>query len=278
MTIGGRTEVETVPPQRHTAKGDLARAIFWVLLAAGGQLVAQQGGQDHGGQYAQTDIAYGARLYAGLCGSCHGPNGDSVAGVDLKSGRFRNASTDQQLRSLITNGIVGTPMRAFKLDDAELAGIVAYLRNMATFDSRSVALGDAARGRALFDGKGGCTACHRVDGRGAGMAPDLGNIGALRTASALQTSVVDPTSAMIPINRPVRAVTKDARVINGRRLNEDTYTVQMMDDQGRFVSLEKAELREFTILLESPMPAYRRRLTSAEVADLVAYLLSLKGS
>ena len=66
-------------------------------------------------------------------------------------------------------------------------------------------------------------------------------------------------------------------MFNGRRLNEDTYTVQMMDEQGRLVSLAKADLREFTILLESPMPAYQGKLTSGEVADLVAYLLSLKG-
>jgi putative heme-binding domain-containing protein len=265
-------------PPRRLLKPTIAGAAMALLLAGGPLEAQQQGGQDHGGVYAQSDIAYGAQLYASQCSSCHGPNGDSIGGVDLRSGRFRNAATDQQLRNLITNGIAGTGMRPFKLDDAELSGIVAYLRNMATFDNKSIALGDAKRGQAIFVGKGGCTTCHRVDGRGAGMAPDLGNVGSLRTASAIQTSLLDPSSAMIPINRPVRAVTKDKRVFNGRRLNEDTYTVQMMDDQGRLVSLAKEDLREFTILLESPMPAYKGKLTSAEIADLVAYLLSLKGS
>ena len=251
--------------------------MFLVLVAAGVPLAARQVGLDHGGKYAPTDIAYGAQLYAAQCSMCHGPNGDSINGVDLRSGKFRNAGTDQALRNLITNGIPGTGMRGFKLDDGEMAGIVAYLRNMATFDNRSVTLGDAARGKALFEGKGACTQCHRVDGRGTGMAPDLSNIGRLRTASALQNSVLDPTSAMIPINRPIRAVKKDGTIFNGRRLNEDTYTVQMMDDKGRLVSLAKADLREFTILVESPMPPYRRKLTPEEVADLVAYLLTLRG-
>lgn len=248
------------------------------LLTASQPLAAQPPRQDHGDVYSQVDIAYGAQLYASQCVSCHGPNGDSVAGIDLRSGRFRNAATDVQLRNLITTGISTSGMPPFKFDDAELAGIVAYLRNMSTFSSRAVAIGDAARGRALFEGKGTCTTCHRVDGRGAGMAPDLGNIGTLRTAQALQTSVLDPSSAMIPINRPVRAVTKDRRVFNGRRLNEDTYTVQMMDDQGRLVSLPKSDLREFTILVESPMPPYKGKLSDREVADVVAYLLTLKGS
>ena len=82
---------------------------------------------------------------------------------------------------------------------------------------------------------------------------------------------------MMPINRPVRAVTRDGKTINGRRLNEDTYTVQLIDDQERLVSLVKADLREYTILTSSPMPSYRDQLTANEIADIVAYLLSLKG-
>jgi len=80
----------------------------------------------------------------------------------------------------------------------------------------------------------------------------------------------------MPINRPVRAVTRDGTVINGRRLNEDTYTVQLLDDQERLVALTKADLREFTILTTSPMPA-QKNMTPDELADLVAYLLTLKG-
>ena len=130
----------------------------------------------------------------------------------------------------------------------------------------------------VFEGKGACTSCHRVDGRGAGLAPDLGLVGRERTASALQTSILDPTSAMLPINRPVRLVTKAGTTINGRRLNEDTYTVQVVDDQGRLGSFVKTDLKELRILTQSPMPAYKGKLTSTEVADLVAYLLTLKGA
>ena len=82
---------------------------------------------------------------------------------------------------------------------------------------------------------------------------------------------------MLPVNRPVRAVTKDGKVINGRRLNEDTYTVQMIDEQERLVSLTKADLREFTVLKITPMPSYKDKFNAQELADLEAYLLSLKG-
>ena len=227
--------------------------------------------------YTQADIAYGSRLYAAQCATCHGASGDSVGGVDLRSGKFRNATTDQDLTSVIMNGIPDTGMQAFRFDAAELAGIIAYLRSMNTFDAGSVRSGDADRGRVLFEGKGGCTRCHRVGAQGARVAPDLSDIGAIRSAGSLQRSLIDPNSQMMPINRPVRAVTRDGKVINGRRLNEDTYTVQLMDDQERLVSLAKADLRDYTILKTSLMPSYKDTLGADDLADLVAYLLSLKG-
>jgi len=222
-------------------------------------------------------MAYGARLYDAQCTTCHGANGDGVGGVDLRSGKFRNAVSDQELARVITTGIKGTGMLAFKFDTSELAGIVAYLRNMNSFDRGSVKLGDTGRGQTVFDRKGGCARCHRVGAQGSRVAPDLSDIGAMRSPGSLVRSLTDPTSQMMPINRPVRAVMRDGRVINGRRLNEDTYTVQLVDDQEKLVSLVKADLREYTILTVSPMPSFKDRLTEDELADVVAYLLSLKG-
>jgi len=231
----------------------------------------------HPGEYSPADIAYGARLYDAQCTTCHGANGDGVGGVDLKSGKFRSAVTDQDLIRVITNGIQGTGMQAFKFDPSEIAGIVAYLRNMNVFDRGAVKPGTPERGRAVVAGKGDCFRCHRIAGQGSRVAPDLSDIGATRGAGSLMRSVIDPVSQMMPINRPVRAVTRDGKVINGRRLNEDTYTVQLIDDQERLVSLTKADLRELTVLTSSPMPSYRSRLSDEEIADVVAYLLTLKG-
>ena len=116
-----------------------------------------------------------------------------------------------------------------------------------------------------------------MNGNGARTAPDLSDIGAIRTAATLQRTLLDPTGAMLPVNRPVRAVTSDGTVINGRRLNEDTYTVQLIDGQERLRSLVKAELREYTVLTTSPLPAATAALDEQELADVLAYLLSLKG-
>jgi cytochrome c oxidase cbb3-type subunit III len=234
--------------------------------------------QDHAGQYDQVDVEYGAQLYSGHCITCHGESGDLMPGANLRSGRFRHASSDRDLATLIREGIEGTPMIATSYSDSELSALVAYLRNMASFDTSSVAIGDTARGRALFEGKGECLGCHRVGDRGPRAAPDLTRVGSTRTAAILARVLVDPTGAMLPVNRPVRIVTSDGRVISGRRLNEDTFTIQVIDSQERLHTFDKATLRDFTVGTEATMPSYADALSAEERADIVAYLLSLKGS
>jgi putative heme-binding domain-containing protein len=253
-----------------------AGGLIVLLSAAIGTLSAQQQTL-HAGEYAAADIQYGATVYASQCINCHGPNGDQVAGVDLRSGRFKNASSDDDLRRIVTIGIPGTSMPGRRLDTPQMVGLIAYIRNMRDFNAAPVPLGDPARGQALFEGKGRCATCHRVNGQGSHAAPDLSDIGAARAASALQQSLIDPTSTMMPIDRPIRIVTKDGKTVNGRRLNEDTYTIQLIDDQEHLLSVSKPELRQYTILKTSPMPSYKDTLNAGEMSDLVAYLVSLKG-
>ena len=231
--------------------------------------------QDH--QYTQQDIEAGARIYSGQCQLCHGPNGDQVNGVNLRLGRFKKAITDEDLVGVIANGVATAGMPSFKLNATEMTSILAFIR--AGFDPHgdAVKVGNVARGKALYAGKGKCGSCHRIDGVGPRTAPDLSEVGSTRTASAMQKSLLDPTAAMWPINRPVKIVMKDGREIKGRRLNEDTYSVQLIDDKENLVSLDKADFKSYEIGKTSPMPSIQKTFTGDEVADLLAYLLSLKG-
>ncbi len=245
-------------------------AALW-LMACSGPARAQ----DHT-EYEPADIEYGRAVYREQCAACHGEDGAGVAGVDLRGGPLRRAALDRELVQLIRDGIPGTGMLAFDLDTAEMTGIVAYLRNM-TYEIDAATLGDVARGRTVFEGAGDCLRCHRVAGRGLRTGPDLTRIGALRPLSALRRSLLDPSGTMRPIDRPVEVLTTDGARITGRRLNEDTYTVQILDDDARLRSFDKANLRELRVITQSPMPAYGERLDPAELADLLAYLVSLKG-
>jgi cytochrome c oxidase cbb3-type subunit III len=245
-----------------------------LVVAAAGPASAQNFTSDHPGQYTQDEIAAGARIYSAQCQLCHGRDGDQISGIDLRRGIFRATRDDADLARVISTG---TPagMPPFVLPAADLTGIIAYMR--AAFDgTASIAVGDAARGKVLFDGKGNCGSCHRVGASGPRVAPPLNDIGLARAPAALERSIREPSSAMLPINRPVQIVMNDSSSISGRRLNEDTATVQLIDANEQLRSIAKRDIRTLDVTTISPMPAYADVLTDAEISDLVGYLLTLK--
>ena len=236
------------------------------------QALAQEAG-DH--QYTTEAIQAGSQVYTQQCALCHGPQGALVDGVNLSRGQFRTAQSDDDLRLVISQGAAQGRMPAFALRAEEMNGIIAYIR--AGFDTEGVAvrIGDPVRGKQLFEGKGECANCHRVRGVGPRTAPDLSNIGALRTPASLQRNLLDPATALLPINRPVRIVTRNEETIVGRRLNEDTFTVQVIDSQERLRSLKKTDLVSYEISNEPSMRP--TNMSSDEVADVIGYLLTLRG-
>jgi len=245
------------------------------LVCAGLAIVAARAQtQDH--QYSTTEIQAGSRLYGAQCALCHGNNGDGIAGVNLARQQFRRASSDDDIKNTITTGVAAAGMPSFRLQPAELDGLVAYIRSGFDASGAPFKVGNVARGQAIYD-KDACAACHRVRGAGARTAPDLTDIGAIRQPSAIQRSLLTPTVAMLPINRPVRIVMRDGRTMRGRRLNEDTFTVQLIDENEKLVSLEKSDIREFEAGTASPMPSFAGKLSGDEIADLLAYLVSLRG-
>jgi cytochrome c oxidase cbb3-type subunit III len=247
----------------------LVRSAAFLCIAA--CVFAQQHGTD------PTEIDAGARLYAANCISCHGPGGDLISGVTLMQGKFRHASSDDELYLVIKNGVPGTAMPPHNMSIPDLTALVAYLHAMRDFRTKPVRLGDARNGRVLFEGKGECATCHRINGRGSHFALDLSDIGALRSAAWLEGALLDPKSADAPQNRMIRAVLRDGTTIQGRRLNEDTYTVQLMTDRQKLVSLVKADLETYRVITDAIMPSYKDRISDDERADLLAYLVSLQG-
>jgi putative heme-binding domain-containing protein len=240
-----------------------------LLLALAGAALAQH-------NYTPADVEEGGRLYRSTCVGCHGQNGDLVGGVDLAHGKFKRASTDDGVIQIIRSGIPGTPMPPNNFTEFQAGTIVAYLRSLGGASTEAAA-GDAARGKSIFEGKGNCASCHRVRGNGSRLGPDLSDIGTLRRPAELQRSLVQPDAEILPQNRFVRAVAKDGTIISGRILNSDTYSVQILDSAEHLRSLNKSDLREFAYENKSPMPSYQGRLNAQELADVVAYLGTLKG-
>jgi len=218
----------------------------------------------------------GASVYAAACADCHGENGNLIAGIDLGRGQFRRPLTDNQLAAIIMNGIPSTTMLPSDLDEEQIEQVVAYLRENARPSAEPGVAGDPARGQALFEGKGECTDCHRIDGEGSRVGPDLSRIGRERRAGDLLQSLLEPQAEVQASSRFYRVVTSSGEEVTGRLLNHDTYTVQLLDLDERLRSFRKADLREQGFE-DTPMPSYRDKLSEQEIADLVSYLASRRG-
>jgi len=243
---------------------------FLVEAAVAAALFAQHG-------YTPADAQAGGALYRANCSACHGPEGDNVPGVDLGHGKFRRATADEEVAAIITKGIPGTGMPPANFTEGQALTIVAYLRSMAATSNVAVTAGDPARGKQIFEGKGQCLNCHRVRTAGSRVGPDLTDIGMLRRTAELQTSLLDPDAEVLAPNRYYRVVTKDGQTVTGRLLNEDTFSVQLLDTSEKLRSFPIAGLREHAFILKSPMPSYKDKLTPEELADVIGYLTSLKG-
>jgi len=103
------------------------------------------------------------------------------------------------------------------------------------------------------------------------------SLGAQRRVVDLLRSLTDPGAEVRAENRTVRVVMKDGRMLTGRFLNQDTFTLQMIDATDKLMSIDKSQVRESTLLTTSPMPSFKDKLSPQELADVVSYLASLKG-
>jgi putative heme-binding domain-containing protein len=123
----------------------------------------------------------------------------------------------------------------------------------------------------------GCSGCHQIGQTGSRVGPDLTSIGENRSYEQLQQAIVAPDQEVLPENRYARVVLKDGTTVTGRLLNQDGFSVQMMDSKEQLRSFLRSDLREYTILTKGLMPSYSGKLSTSDVADLTKYLASLKG-
>jgi cytochrome c oxidase cbb3-type subunit 3 len=256
----------------------IQRLIAGMLL--GGCMVSAQRTAENIARPAATtdDLAAGERLYRTQCGYCHGPRGEGGRGATLARPRLPHAPDAHALFAVIENGIPGTEMPGHWLTPREIWQVVAFVETLGRVPQQKIE-GDPGRGAALYAGKGGCSHCHTVNGRGGALGPDLTDIGARRSPSYLRESLIAPEAAVPDGFLQVELLTRDGRRIQGVRLNEDTFSIQTRDLEGNFHSFFRSELQEIHRQPgKSPMPTYQGAITSRELDDLVSYLDSLRGN
>ena len=141
----------------------------------------------------------------------------------------------------------------------------------------SLPRGNETSGATIVAGAGECLSCHRIQKAGSRSGPDLTDIGAIRTPDQLRAALLDPDAEVLPENRRYRVVTRERVTTVGTLLNHDTFQVLMRDAKDQLRSFHKADLREHGFVEGSPMPSYRMTLSPQQLADVIAYLSTLKG-
>ena len=233
-----------------------------------------QRGVDANPYTSDEDVAAGAELFASRCSSCHGADGRGDRGPDLTREVFRHGNSDRAIFMNILTGIPNTGMPSVRLSDQEMWQIVAFVRSLRA-PAEMAETGDPDAGRALY-ARHDCGRCHFVSGAGGRLGPELSTIGWTRSPVHLRASIVDPGADIEADYRQVRVVGAGGGPTVGVLLNEDAYSIQLLDMAGRLRSFMKSDVEEIERPLVSLMPSFAGRLDDPELDDLVAYLSSLR--
>ncbi len=238
--------------------------------------LTMQSGQESNPHTSDEDVEAGARVFRTSCALCHGAEGKGGLGPDLTRGVFRHGSSDRALFRNVLVGISGTDMTGVYRPDTEIWQVVSYLRSLSAGSEAVELPGNVAQGARIYRSRGGCPDCHRIAGRGGRLGPDLSDIGWVRSPSHLEAALRSPSEVIRSNYRAVRLVTKGGSTVQGLLRNEDTYSIQILDENEDLRAFMKADLESIEKPEESLMPAFDSFFTSREMQDLVAYLYSLR--
>jgi cytochrome c oxidase cbb3-type subunit III len=228
------------------------------------------------------------------CALCHGLGARGGGrGPDLTRAVKKYTHSDAEMFQVISNGIPGTAMPAngtngqgVGMTDEEIWQIITYIRSQEV-KAPAKLLGNAAHGKELFYGDANCSLCHMVDGKGGRFGPELTGVGGSRTREAIIDSVRNPsrrlawglteaTKEFPQEYESVTVVTADGKEIKGVTLNEDSFSVQIMDAGEKIHLLEKDKLRLFKKSRQSAMPKYSEDvLSDKDLEDIVAFLVNV---
>ncbi|SRR6266567_2366492 len=228
------------------------------------------------------------------CALCHGLGARGGGrGPDLTRAVKKHTHSDGEMFQVISNGIPGTAMPAngtngqgVGMTDEEIWQIITYIRSQEV-KAPAQAAGSAAHGKELFYGDANCSTCHMVEGKGGRLGPELTTVGGSRTHEAIIDSVRNPsrrlawgltesTKEFPQEYESITVLTADRKEIKGVTLNEDSFSVQIMDTDERIHLLQKNKLLSFQKNRQSAMPKYGADILSdKDLEDIVAYLIGV---
>lgn len=254
------------------------RPMILILLICWASTVSSQ---DLFDELSAADLEEGEKLFNVHCARCHGMSGAGGEGSNLAQPRLKHAQDDEALVAVIDEGIPGTGMPAiWTLNEEQLPKVAAYVRSLGQLEPEEMP-GDPDRGAQIYQNNGGCPACHIIDGFGKGIGPELSEIGERRGMDYLRQSLIEPEKSQSQTSGyqdflTVRAHTATG-IVEGMRISEDAFSIQIRDVGGRVHSLRKDKLIDLQkMFAHSLMPQYGDGVSGRDLDDLVSYLMSLR--
>ena len=248
-----------------------AAALSAQQQAPHGDLAADKVAQQYIGDEAAIEA--GRQSYLSVCSGCHGPTAEGGRGPNLITARNARRASNEELFTMIKNGIPGTDMPPSPLPDEQVWQMAAFVRNLSAPAYLQSIKGDQAAGKAIYYGKGGCTKCHMIRGEGGFLGPDLTNIGVSSNLANLREAIFDPNKRLTEGFRPVIVTLGDGSKIQGVAKNNSNYSIQVLDNSGKLHLLDKNDVKEAFFREDTWMPAnYGERLSEQEQNDLLAFL------
>jgi len=231
-------------------------------------------------------LAEGKTLFEGTCAGCHGLDGSGANGPNIRQ-MGKILGPEGVYTVIYTGGAMGSGMPAFSsLGEKNIWLLVNYVSSFSETGGGAVN-GDPVKGKEVYESNG-CSSCHMIDGRGSDSGPDLSKIGSVRSAGFLHDALIDPGAnlpqsdaslqerANYPSYTMYRVTMKDGKVIEGTRVDEDSFSLQLRDAKGQIHSVEKLQAEKIEVVPgKSFMPSYKDKLSETQLNDLVSYLASL---
>jgi len=218
----------------------------------------------------KTEVEAGRALFQRSCAGCHGDNAKGGRGPDLTSGKWKSGSSDSDILRAIVKGIPGTQMPPFPMPEEEAKTIVVFLKSFQAAASEERINGNPEIGRQLFFGSAQCSRCHMRGGRGGRLGPDLSSIHNEKKAGELRTAMAHSNESPLENFKPVEVEFRDGKVLRGIAKNQDTFSIQILDEKEKLHLLLKRDLRRVTASPKLLTPSVS--LKPAEIEDVLAFL------
>lgn len=190
-----------------------------------------------------------------------------------------HGTDDASIARIIREGVAGSNMPGFpNFEEEDLSALVKFVQRFAEGSAAAgmkAPPGDAAKGQEVY-ARQRCESCHRIGREGSVYGPDLTRIGASRSYEYILESIVKPDADVPREQQGVVVTLANGSKVTGVRINEDSFSVQLRDLSQRYRSFLKTEVKSVEDAPKSLMPAYDK-LAKADLDNLIAYLLTLKG-